>query len=82
MGHVGLTPQSVSAIGGFRPQAQHAKSALQFVQAARVGAFLMPCGRPPTMQLMSTTQHTWMQSYILVIPTSHTILGYQAVHGS
>lgn len=51
MGHVGLTPQSVSAIGGFRPQAQHAKSALQLVQAAQVGAYRMPCSRPPAVQL-------------------------------
>jgi hypothetical protein len=36
MGHVGLTPQSVSAIGGFRPQAQHSKSALETVLSAQV----------------------------------------------
>jgi ketopantoate hydroxymethyltransferase len=36
MGHVGLTPQSVSAIGGFRPQAQQAATALQLVRAAQV----------------------------------------------
>lgn len=36
MGHVGLTPQSVSAIGGFRPQAQRSESALHTVQAAQV----------------------------------------------
>ena len=36
MGHVGLTPQSVSAIGGFRPQAQQAESALQLIRSAQV----------------------------------------------
>lgn len=36
MGHIGLTPQSVSAIGGFRPQAQNAEAATKLVQTARV----------------------------------------------
>jgi 3-methyl-2-oxobutanoate hydroxymethyltransferase len=35
MGHVGLTPQSVSAIGGFRPQAQAADGALRVLEQAR-----------------------------------------------
>lgn len=35
MGHVGLTPQSVSAIGGFRPQAQAAEGALRVLEQAR-----------------------------------------------
>jgi 3-methyl-2-oxobutanoate hydroxymethyltransferase len=29
MGHVGLTPQAISALGGFRPQGRNAESALQ-----------------------------------------------------
>lgn len=29
MGHVGLTPQAISVLGGFRPQGQNADSALQ-----------------------------------------------------
>ena len=41
MGHVGLTPQSVSAIGGFRPQAQQAESALQLIRSAQVPALLV-----------------------------------------
>jgi len=35
MGHVGLTPQSVSAIGGFRPQALAADGALRVLEQAR-----------------------------------------------
>lgn len=35
MGHVGLTPQSVSAIGGFRPQGLQASSALELVSRAQ-----------------------------------------------
>eukprot|EP00798_Chlamydomonas_sp_ICE-L_P028055 gene28055-31156_t len=34
MGHVGLTPQSISVIGGFRPQAQMADEALAVVKQA------------------------------------------------
>ena len=36
MGHIGLTPQSVSALGGFRPQAQNADAALKLVEVAQV----------------------------------------------
>ena len=36
MGHVGLTPQSISALGGFRPQGRSAESALQIVRDAKV----------------------------------------------
>jgi len=43
MGHVGLTPQSISVIGGFRPQAQVADEALSVLQQAlaleRAGCF-------------------------------------------
>ncbi|GFR46950.1 hypothetical protein Agub_g8599 [Astrephomene gubernaculifera] len=45
MGHVGLTPQSVSAIGGFRPQAQVAEEALRVLDQAqalqRAGCFAL-----------------------------------------
>ncbi|GLC54907.1 3-methyl-2-oxobutanoate hydroxymethyltransferase 1, mitochondrial [Pleodorina starrii] len=49
MGHVGLTPQSVSVIGGFRPQAQAADEALrvldqaQALQAAGCFALVLEC---------------------------------------
>lgn len=36
MGHLGLTPQSVSALGGFRPQAKNADAALNLVKVAQV----------------------------------------------
>lgn len=36
MGHIGLTPQSVSALGGFRPQATDAEAALELVYLAQV----------------------------------------------
>ncbi|CAG9460502.1 unnamed protein product [Pedinophyceae sp. YPF-701] len=35
MGHVGLNPQSISVLGGFRPQAQTASDALRVVKEAR-----------------------------------------------
>ncbi|EFJ50554.1 hypothetical protein VOLCADRAFT_103773 [Volvox carteri f. nagariensis] len=45
MGHVGLTPQSVSVIGGFRPQAQVAEEALRVMDQAqalqRAGCFAL-----------------------------------------
>ncbi|GIL47673.1 hypothetical protein Vafri_4438 [Volvox africanus] len=45
MGHVGLTPQSVSVIGGFRPQAQVADEALRVLDQAqalqRAGCFAL-----------------------------------------
>ena len=37
MGHVGLLPQSISVLGGFRPQGQSAASALQVMEDALVG---------------------------------------------
>jgi ketopantoate hydroxymethyltransferase len=40
MGHIGLTPQSVSALGGFRPQAKSAHAAVQLVKVAKVPAKL------------------------------------------
>jgi len=36
MGHVGLTPQSISVLGGFRPQGRSAHDALQIVRDAKV----------------------------------------------
>lgn len=35
MGHVGLTPQSISVLGGFRPQGRTAEQALRILQDAR-----------------------------------------------
>ncbi|GFH29745.1 3-methyl-2-oxobutanoate hydroxymethyltransferase, partial [Haematococcus lacustris] len=49
MGHVGLTPQSISALGGFRPQAQVAEEALgvlaqaQALQRAGCFALVLEC---------------------------------------
>ncbi|CAN6485644.1 unnamed protein product [Victoria cruziana] len=34
MGHVGLTPQAISVLGGFRPQGRNVASALQVVETA------------------------------------------------
>ena len=36
MGHVGLLPQSISVLGGFRPQGQSAASALRVMEDALV----------------------------------------------
>lgn len=36
MGHVGLLPQSISVLGGFRPQGQTAATALQVLKDAKV----------------------------------------------
>ena len=35
MGHCGLLPQSISALGGFRPQGQRAESAMQVLDQAK-----------------------------------------------
>lgn len=37
MGHVGLTPQAISVLGGFRPAAQNAVDALRVIKEAKVG---------------------------------------------
>lgn len=42
MGHVGLLPQSISVLGGFRPQGQSAASALQVMEDALVSSQLTP----------------------------------------
>ncbi|KAK9094058.1 hypothetical protein Scep_025527 [Stephania cephalantha] len=34
MGHVGLTPQAISVLGGFRPQGKNAESAIKVVETA------------------------------------------------
>ena len=36
MGHVGLLPQSISVLGGFRPQGLSAASAIHILQDAKV----------------------------------------------
>lgn len=38
MGHTGLMPQTISVMGGFRPQAQSAASALSVLRDAKVSA--------------------------------------------
>eukprot|EP00284_Hemiselmis_tepida_P007110 CAMPEP_0174918568 /NCGR_PEP_ID=MMETSP1355-20121228/3148_1 /TAXON_ID=464990 /ORGANISM="Hemiselmis tepida, Strain CCMP443" /LENGTH=412 /DNA_ID=CAMNT_0016163747 /DNA_START=167 /DNA_END=1401 /DNA_ORIENTATION=- len=35
MGHIGLTPQSYSTLGGFRAQGRHSKAAVELVESAR-----------------------------------------------
>ena len=40
MGHVGLTPQSISVLGGFRPQGRSADDAMQIIHEAKVGGCL------------------------------------------
>ena len=47
MGHVGLTPQSISVLGGFRPQGRSADSAMQIIRDAKVS-------HPPPEPLGST----------------------------
>lgn len=41
MGHVGLTPQAISVLGGFRPAAQNAVDALRVVKEAKVGGWVV-----------------------------------------
>lgn len=36
MGHVGLMPQSISVLGGFRPHGQTAREAVRVLREARV----------------------------------------------
>jgi hypothetical protein len=35
MGHIGLTPQSYSTLGGFRAQGRHAKQAVELIENAK-----------------------------------------------
>jgi ketopantoate hydroxymethyltransferase len=58
MGHTGLMPQSVSVLGGFRPQGRTADSALLVIQDAIV--------YPPPLTPPSHTPH---QSPIYLYPT-------------
>jgi 3-methyl-2-oxobutanoate hydroxymethyltransferase len=59
MGHIGLTPQSVNAMGGFRVQGREAEAARKLVQAAKslqhAGCFAMVLeGVPATVAEMVT----------------------------
>ncbi|ESR58187.1 3-methyl-2-oxobutanoate hydroxymethyltransferase 2 [Citrus sinensis] len=53
MGHVGLTPQAISVLGGFRPQGKNVTSAVKVVETAlalqEVGCFsvVLECVPPP-----------------------------------
>ncbi|KAJ4843875.1 3-methyl-2-oxobutanoate hydroxymethyltransferase 2, mitochondrial [Turnera subulata] len=53
MGHVGLTPQAISVLGGFRPQGKNISSAVKVVETAlalqEVGCFsvVLECVPPP-----------------------------------
>ncbi|KAK9145495.1 hypothetical protein Sjap_005398 [Stephania japonica] len=53
MGHVGLTPQAISVLGGFRPQGKNADSAIKVVETAlalqEAGCFsvVLECVPPP-----------------------------------
>ena len=42
MGHIGLTPQSISVLGGFSPQGRTAAAALRAVRDAKVGRSTAP----------------------------------------
>ncbi len=43
MGHVGLMPQSISVLGGFRPHGQSATEAVRVLREAKVcGAGMLP----------------------------------------
>ena len=53
MGHVGLTPQSISVLGGFRPQGRSALDALQIVRDAK--ASVAP-GRQPRADISHLVQ--------------------------
>ena len=55
MGHVGLLPQSISVLGGFRPQGQTAASALQVIKDALVGLHLPPHHLAGTHAMRSCT---------------------------
>ncbi|RWR80313.1 ketopantoate hydroxymethyltransferase family protein [Cinnamomum micranthum f. kanehirae] len=60
MGHVGLTPQAISVLGGFRPQGKNVASALKVVETAlalqEAGCFsiVLECV-PPTVAAAATS---------------------------
>ena len=64
MGHTGLMPQTISVMGGFRPQAQSAASALRVLRDAQVGAPEFPVLKPhlrspPTPRCARCTTPRW-----------------------
>src|SRR5260370_5814091 len=77
MGHVGLTPQSVNALGGYRVQGKTADAAEQLIRDARAveaaGAFavVLEAGPPPL-----AAPHTRQ----LRLPT-HRLRAGPALHG-
>ncbi|CAK9201814.1 unnamed protein product [Sphagnum troendelagicum] len=63
MGHVGLTPQAISVMGGFRPQGRSAESALQVLEHAlalqAVGCFsiVLECIPSPIAAAVTSALH-------------------------
>ena len=60
MGHVGLTPQAISVLGGFRPAAQSAAEALRVVREAKAleaaGCFAIVLECVPEMVAAAVTR--------------------------
>ncbi|KAK9121965.1 hypothetical protein Syun_019582 [Stephania yunnanensis] len=59
MGHVGLTPQAISVLGGFRPQGKNADSAIKVVETAlalqEAGCFSIVLECVPALVAAATT---------------------------
>ena len=62
MGHVGLTPQHISVLGGFRAQGRTAEAADLIIQDAlavqEAGAFAVVLECVPAVRLALTDDHT------------------------
>ncbi|KAF3573580.1 hypothetical protein F2Q69_00062378 [Brassica cretica] len=63
MGHVGLTPQAISVLGGFRPQGRNIASAVKVVETAmalqEAGCFsvVLECVPPPVAAAATSALH-------------------------
>ncbi|CAN7062475.1 hypothetical protein Bca4012_095840 [Brassica carinata] len=63
MGHVGLTPQAISVLGGFRPQGRNIASAVKVVETAmalqEAGCFsvVLECVPPPVSAAATSALH-------------------------
>ncbi|KAL0714955.1 hypothetical protein Bca4012_021934 [Brassica carinata] len=63
MGHVGLTPQAISVLGGFRPQGRNVASAVKVVETAmalqEAGCFsvVLECVPPPVAAAATSALH-------------------------
>ena len=64
MGHVGLMPQSISVLGGFRPHGQSATEAVRVLREAKVcGAGMLPTPCTPKADIPLSVSRVWSRAH-------------------